>query len=175
MNGKNFTTGSIALVLVASLGAAAWFLLLSRPPETCELSGRKIHENMRTVVRIDGRKVHACCPRCPITVARQTGAEVEFLRVTDYVTSRALDPKDAFFVSESRIMVCHTPRVKLDETHTPYMELFDRCGPSLIAFALEREARAFIVENGGSLKRLPDLQRELAAPKPPTEEDAEEE
>ena len=162
MNGKNLLIGSVALVLVAAL-AATWFLLLERPPEICELSERRIHENMRTVVRIDGHKVHACCPRCPMTVARQTGAKVEFVRVTDYVTSRALNPKDAFYVSESRITVCRAPRIKLDEARTPYVQLFDRCGPSLLAFALADEARAFMAENGGSLKRLPDLMREMAA------------
>ncbi len=174
MNGKHFLTGSIALVLVAALAAAAWFLLLERPPEICELSGRLIHENMRTVVRIDGRKVHACCPRCPLTVARQTGAKVEFLRVTDYVSSRALNPEEAFYVSESRILVCHAPRVKLDEAHTLYLELFDRCGPSLIAFAREQEARAFMAKNGGRLKRFPDLLSELAG-NPPAPEGTEKE
>ena len=162
MNGSNLTTGVIALVLVATLAAVGWYFLLERPPEICELSGRVVHANMRTVVRIDGRTYHTCCPRCALTVARQTGDEVEFLSVTDNITRDPLDPSEAFFVNGSRVQFCHAPRIKLDEARTPYVQLFDRCGPSLIAFASAEDAREFIAENGGSLKRLDPLIRETA-------------
>ena len=160
MNGSNLTAGVIALVLVAALAAAGWYFLLVRPPEICELSGRVIYANMRTVVRIDGRTYHTCCPRCPLTVARQTGGEVEFLRVTDNVSGEALEPAEAFYVDGSRVQFCHAPRIKLDEARVPYVQLFDRCGPSLIAFASPEDAREFIAENGGSPKRLDQLIRE---------------
>ena len=156
MNDRNWLLGSIILAVVAAVTGGAWYVL-QKPPGICELSGRPIHDNMRTVVRIGGRKIHTCCPRCPLTLARQTGETVEFLRVTDYATSRPLDPAQAFFVNESRVQVCYAPRIKLDEARAPYRKMFDRCEPSLIAFARMEDARAFMAVNGGSLKRLSDL------------------
>ena len=163
MNNRSWVAGIIATVILSAVSLGAWYAWRQQRPEHCELSGRVIHENMRTIVRIDGKTIHACCPRCPITAARQTNAKVEFVRVTDYVSSQPLDPAEAYYVSESRITVCRAPRIKLDEARTPYVQLFDRCGPSLLAFAREDEARAFMAENGGNLKRLPDLMREMAA------------
>ncbi len=163
MNGRNLIAGGIALVVVVALAATGWYLLWERPPQICELSGRVIHENMRTVVKIDGKTYHACCSRCPLTVGQQTGGTVEFISVTDYVSRQKLDPSAAYFVDGSRVQVCSAPRLKMDEARTPYLRLFDRCNPSLLAFARAEEARAFIAKNGGSLKRLNELMRETAA------------
>ena len=174
MTDRNWLVGSITLAVLAAVTAGAWYAL-QKQPGICELSGRPIHDTMRTIGRSGGRKVHACCPRCPLTLARQTGETVEFLRVTDYATSRPLDPARAFFISDSRVQVCYAPRLKLDEARTPYVQLFDRCGPSLLAFAREEDARAFIAVNGGSLKRLSDLLPGPAAGSQPApkEEEAE--
>ncbi len=117
---------------------------------------------MHVLVQVNGMKLHACCPRCPLTLAAQEGKRVRLLEVTDYVTGRALAPSEAYFVDGSRVEVCTAPRLKLDETRTAYVRLFDRCSPSLLAFAREDQARDFIANSGGSLKRLEDLRREAA-------------
>ncbi|MFB3153314.1 MAG: hypothetical protein ACE10I_02445, partial [Candidatus Acidiferrales bacterium] len=88
----------------------------------------------------------------------------------DYVTGRPLAPFDAYFVDGSRVEVCTAPRLKLDEMRTAYVRLFDRCGPSLLAFAREEEARDFIARFGGRLQRLDALLRLAASQQSPAGE-----
>ncbi len=166
MNVRTIFAVVVALAAVVAVGVGAWYALYSRPPAFCELSGRPIHGNMHTLVTDNRKTRHACCARCPLTLANQTGRQVEILEVTDYVTGRALAPSEAYFVDGSRVEICTAPRLKLDETRTAYVRLFDRCSPSLLAFAREDQARDFIANSGGSLKRLEDLMREAAPQQP---------
>ncbi len=154
---------SAALIAVAViLGAAVgdWYALHSRPPAFCEVSGRPIHSNMLALVEVNGEKLHTCCARCPLTLVRQAHARVAVLEVTDYQGGRRLKARDAYFVDGSMVEMCSAPRISLDESRTPYVREFDRCSPSLLAFASESDARAFIAHNGGKLARLDDLMRE---------------
>lgn len=170
MRARMIFAAAVGVALVAGALFGGWYVLRQQPPAFCEISGRPIHSNMHTLVRIDGQKLHTCCARCPLTQAQQTGRKVELLAVTDFATGKRLRPADAYFVDGSAVHVCAAPRVKRDETSTPFVQLFDRCEPSLLAFAEEQEARDFIAQNGGTLKRLPDLMREVAPQQPSTGE-----
>ena len=149
---------AVAVILGAAVGD--WYALRSRPPAFCEISGRPIHSNMLTVVEVNGEKLYACCPRCPLTLMQQAHAQVKLLEVTDYPSGRRLKARDAYFVNGSIVEMCSAPRMMSEEGRTPYLRQFDRCSPSLLAFAKEDEARAFMAHNGGSLERLDDLMRE---------------
>lgn len=162
--------GATILALLIGLGGGAWYELRTRPPAFCEISGRPIHPDMATVVQVDGKKLYTCCPRCPLTLAVQTGKSVRIIEVTDYVTGRRLKASDAYFVDGSQVEMCSSPRLKSDESRTPYQRLFDRCSPSLLTFAGEEDARRFVNQYGGSIKRLDDLEREAAAARSSTGE-----
>lgn len=170
MNSRTFFAASIAIALIVGAAIGMWYTLRARPPAFCEISGRVIHANMRTVAEVGGKRLHACCARCALTLGSQTGKPVRILKVTDYMSGGPVDASKAYFVDGSQVEVCSMPRVKVNEQHLPYERVFDRCAPSLIAFAREEEAKAFIVQHGGSLKRLDELTRE-AAPKQPGEGD----
>jgi hypothetical protein len=124
---------------------------------------------MRTVAKTDGRTIQACCVRCVLTVAQQTGKEVQFLSVNDYDTGKQLAPDKAFYVDGSQVEVCSTPQVKPGEEMVPSERVYDRCAPSVIAFANEDKARAFIAQHGGSLKKLNELVSEAASQPGPAE------
>ncbi len=149
----------VALALMVGAAVGAWYELRERPPVFCELSGRPIHANMDTVVQVDGKRLHTCCPRCPLTYAAQTGERVRLLQVTDYVSGKKLAAADAYYVDGSQVEMCAAPRLRTDESQTPYARLFDRCSPSLLAFAREDQARAFLAQYGGTLQRLDELMR----------------
>ena len=170
MNTRMMIAAVIAVAFVAGAAVGGWYVLRDRPPAFCEISGRPIHANMYTLARVNGEKVRACCARCPLTLARQEGEKVQLLEVTDFATGQRMPADGAFFVEGSSVHMCSGPRVKRDETRTPVVELFDRCEPSLIAFSSQQEAGDFIAQNGGTLKRLDDLMREIAAPKKPAGE-----
>lgn len=154
----------LALVVGALLGG--WYVLRQQAPAFCEISGRPIHGNMHTVAWVNGERLHACCPRCPLTLASQAEKKVQLLEVTDFATGKRLRPGGAYFVEGSQVHACSGPRVKRDEASTPFVQLFDRCEPSLLAFADEQVARDFVVQNGGAVKRLDQLMQEVAPQKP---------
>lgn len=166
MRARMFFAAAVALALLLGAAGGAWYALRGRPPAFCEIDDRPIHANMHTLVRVDGEQLHACCPRCPLTLMSQEHLRVEILGVTDYVSGQQLPADQAYFVEGSRVEVCSTPRLSREEGITPYARLFDRCAPSLLAFAREDQARAFLAEHGGSLKRLDELMREAAAQAP---------
>ena len=163
MRAKGVFAGIFGLSVAIVVLAGAWYLTFRRPPEYCQLSGRLIHPHMLTTVRVDGKKLYACCARCALTYALQTGKHVEIVSVTDYVSGRKIDAGKAYFVNGSRIAPCSSPALQREEGGTPSVRMFDRCSPSLIAFARQDQARAFMGENGGTLTTLNELQRKLKA------------
>ncbi len=150
-------TALIGLSVVAATGYFAWHALYGGPPRYCQLSGRMIHPGMRTVIEVNGKTLNACCARCALTYAAQTGKTVRILQVTDFATGRLISASGAFFVDGSRMEVCSLPRSRRGNDFGPYWRLFDRCAPSLIAFASEDRARAFMAHYGGALKHLDQL------------------
>ncbi len=140
----------------------AWYLLTQRQAKVCPFSGRGIHPQTRALVTIGGRKYETCCVRCAIIEARQTGKPLQILKVADFQTSKLLNPKNAWFVEGSAVNLCMSmsPAAESPGREGVYLRGFDRCSPSALAFSSEEQARAFIAEHGGVLRRLEDLQRE---------------
>lgn len=170
MNSRTWLAAAIALAFILGAAVGAWYELERRPPAFCEVDGRPIHGNMLTVVKVDGKRLHTCCARCPLTLIHQAHRQVEILETTDYVSGRRLPAAEAFYVEGSQVEVCSGPRVNREEGMAPYLRLFDRCAPSLLAFAREEDARAFLAEHGGSLKRLGELLASPGAQPAPTQE-----
>lgn len=153
--------GSVVLVALVAL-AGYWFLQRTQP-ENCRICQRPIHAQARAVVEENGKREAVCCVRCAFRQHEQRHVAIRLLEVTDYVSGHPLAPEEAFYVEGSRIVLCARHEPMLDETKHPHETVFDRCAPSLYAFAQESEARAFAAENGGVVRRLPDLMQEIEA------------
>jgi hypothetical protein len=151
-------------VILATLGGG-WFLLHQRQTKLCPFSGRPIHAQTRAVVMIGGQKYETCCVRCAIVEAQQTGKPLRILKVADFETGRLLDPSSAWFVESSAVNLCMrvSPAAESTGRDSVYLRGFDRCSPSALAFSSEQQARAFITQHGGALKRLADLEQETAS------------
>lgn len=164
MRNRTLVAGLVALALIVGVAAGVWYEVVERPSAFCQISGRPIRANMLTLVEVNGKRLYACCARCALTLAVQTHKNVRILQVADYASGKRIPASDAYFVDGSRMEMCSTPRVKFEEGGTPYVRLFDRCAPSLIAFAYEQDAQEFIGQFGGQLKRLGQLIAELSGP-----------
>jgi hypothetical protein len=153
--------GSVALV--AALALAGYWYLQRTEPEHCRICQRPIHAQARAVVEENGRREAVCCVRCAFRQGEQRRAAIRLLEVTDYVSGRPLAPEDAYYVEGSRIVLCERHEPLLDETKHAHERVFDRCAPSLYAFASAEEARAFAAENGGVVRRLAGVQKGIEA------------
>lgn len=148
-------------LVVAALALGGYWLLQRTAPDTCRICQRPIHAEARAVIEVDGRQEAVCCARCALTRKQQQHRPVRLLEVTDYVTRSPLRPEAAYYVEGSRIVLCQSHEPVLDESKHPYTRVFDRCVPSLYAFARREEAQAFARQNGGTVRRLPELLQEV--------------
>ena len=148
-------------VFFAAAAVAGYWLLKRTAPPTCSVCQREIHAQSRAMIELDGRRELVCCSRCAFTFQEQKHKPIRLVEVTDYVSKQPLRPDAAYFVEGSRIVLCSKHEPLLDQTKHPYTPVFDRCVPSLYAFARREDAGAFAAANGGVVIRLPELLKEV--------------
>ena len=153
----------MSIVVLALLTAGGYWLLQRTAPAECKVCRREIHAAARAVIEVDGKQEAVCCVRCAMTLDEQEQKTVRLVEVTDYLRHTSLAPKDAFYVEGSRIVLCLSHEAHMDETKHTQARVFDRCEPSVYAFAHREEAEAFAAQNGGVVLGLADLMKEIPA------------
>jgi hypothetical protein len=150
-----------AVGVAGSLLMGYWFML-HKEPGLCIACHRRINDRARAVVRVDGKTETVCCIRCGLTIERQEHREVRLVEVTDYNSGKPLRPDAAHYVEGSSVILCdHQHSSMVDPAKRPYEMVFDRCLPSIFAFASQEEAERFASSNGGSVLVLTRLVEEV--------------
>lgn len=144
------------LVLLAGVG---WHEISSRRHDAglCDICLRPLHANTEVLVEIGGKRKFVCCARCAITEAAQERRPLEVIEVSDYVTSRKLDPKAAWYVDGSHKVLCSHDEVHMDDTKRSQQVEFDRCSPGAYEFANLVDAQSFVKENGGLIRSASEM------------------
>jgi hypothetical protein len=151
------------LAVLAGLVAAGYRLMANRESAFCGFCHRSIYANSKVIAEIDGRRKTVCCARCAISEAYQEKKPVRLIAVTDYVSSKTLDPKQAYFVDGSRKVLCSHDEAIVDESRQTHEMTYDRCFPGTYAFAHREDAEAFVRENGGTVLQLQKLMQGVNA------------
>ncbi len=159
MTSRATKAGVIILVAIGcGLGYAGWRMLAPSGQGVCEICNRPIHAASRTLGEIDNGKEEAfCCPTCALTAHHQSGKKVKILQLTDFDTDRPLPPEGAYVVEGSTVNMCLQHPPLTDRDKQPVQVAFDRCSPSIYAFASEAGAERFAREHGGDVRRFRDL------------------
>ncbi|MBI4484280.1 MAG: hypothetical protein HY652_15505 [Acidobacteria bacterium] len=161
MNTKKTIGFLLSVLTLAALGLGGYWLLRKTAPHTCDICARHTHAEARAVVEMkSGRKV-ACCIRCALTAVRQQGTPVRLVEVTDFSSRQPLDPEAAYYVEGGDLVLCEHQEPLLDQPKRPFDRVFDRCVPSVYAFARSEDAQAFAGSHGGVVLRLPQLLAEV--------------
>ena len=150
-------------VAIVALVVAGYRLVANREQMFCGFCHRTIYANSKVIAEIDGRRRTVCCARCAISEAYQEKKPLRLISVTDYVSSKSLDPERAYFVDGSRKVLCAHDEPMMDENKHAQPMTFDRCFPGTYAFAHREDAEAFARENGGTVLQLQKLMREVGA------------
>lgn len=138
--------------LILGVLAVGAMFACSPEPRLCEVCQRGIHADVRAAIVLDnGRRVDACCPRCAMHYRATSTEQVLRIEVTDHDRGSLLPLEQAYLVEGSDLTPCIDHHPISDDTHLPMRICYDRCMPSLIAFASEPQARAFIAIHGGNL------------------------
>ena len=158
MTRKSASLGFVLLFGVAiAVGYAGWKIYRDSPSEYCEFSARPVHTQTKAVALVNGEEKIFCCPACALTLRAQTGQSVKLLELTDYETGSSLAPEEAFVVRGSQINMCVTQHMLMDESKQAVPMDFDRCMPSLVAFARREAAEDFLRVQGGTLVSFQEL------------------
>ena len=147
------------LLALCLAGGSACSILDSRD-RFCFLCGRPLHAKTYCEIDLrDGQTHQVCCPRCGLHYqASQT--EHSASRVADYYSEKLIRAEEAFFVENSSFNPCSSHDSKRDSSGTAYALSWDRCMPSLVAFASLEAATRFRQEKGGAIKSYQELLRE---------------
>ncbi|MBI4905729.1 MAG: hypothetical protein HY820_19000 [Acidobacteria bacterium] len=157
MTHKGTLSGLAILVAMAALlGYTAWRLRTSEVP-VCDVCIRPLHARSRVVGLIEDKRQRFCCPACAFTAHRQIGKLVKLLELTDYENDASLKPEGAYLVVGSSVNHCVRERMLLDRDKQSSPLDFDRCSPSMIAFARREAAEGFAGRNRGAIHRFQDV------------------
>ena len=156
---RQFAIFAIVAVVALATGYAGWRAYQRTQPEQCYACQRAIHAHSRTVALTKGGSRLFCCPACALSEQRQEGEAVRVTELTAFLSGAKLSPNDAWVVKGSDVNMCAQAHEVIDADKRPADVQYDRCAPSLLAFAQEREAIQFSREHGGTV--LPF--REVAA------------
>lgn len=149
---RRFAGLAFVLIFAAGLGYAAW--RMAAGPPVCRACGRAVHAEMRTVALLGGKREVFCCPSCARSAAAQAHRRIQFERLSDYLTGRPLDPAGAFTVTGSDVIPCVRTRQIIDREARAMPMEFDRCAPSIIAFADRNSAEQFAAQHGGAVSKF---------------------
>lgn len=123
----------------------------------CAVCQRPVHERTKTVGEFEGKREVFCCPACALTAHRQSGHPVRVLRFTDFETGARIDPERAVLVSDSDQNLCMRAHLMIDQEKQAHSTHFDRCSPSILAFASEQAAERFTAVHGGHVEPFATL------------------
>lgn len=149
------------MLVFGALLAGGYWLVQRRSVELCSVCGRQVKPEAHAIVEIGGRRRNVCCVRCALTEGRQENKPVRFIEVNDYRTGKELNPRRAWYVDGTRIVACAHGKVRIDEMKQTEEMSFDRCSPSIFAFADRKSAEAFATENGGVVRDPTELLKEV--------------
>ena len=92
-----------------------------------------------------------------LTAHKQTGRPVEITELADFESNASVDPQDAYLVVGSAVNLCMRHQTLLDDVKEASPMEFDRCSPSVLAFAEKSDAENFITLNSGTLMTFEEL------------------
>jgi hypothetical protein len=151
MGRRGWFSALVVVIFAAVLGLAGLKAFRGSTAEECYACSRLIHAHSRTLALVNGRARLFCCPACALSEHEQEGKPVKVTRLTSFLTGATLSPDSAYIVKGSDVNMCAmmheiaTADKRLADVH------YDRCAPSLLAFAQQGEAEEFVREHGGKV------------------------
>jgi hypothetical protein len=148
---RRFVVLAIVAIAALAVGYVGWRVYRRAQPEQCYACQRPIHAHSRTVAFARGSSRLFCCPACALSEKEQEGKPVLVTELTGFFTGARLSPNDAYVVKGSDVNMCAQTHELIDADKRPADILYDRCAPSLLAFAHQSEAIQFSREHGGTV------------------------
>ena len=151
MRGKRWSAGLAFVLIALVIGFAAWRVAHSSDALECYACKRPIHAHTRTVALVNGHQRLFCCPACALSEHEQENKPLKITQLTSFLTGAALSPSEAFVVRGSNVNMCITTEGIIDADKRSAAAVYDRCAPSIVAFAKVTDAAEFARVHGGKV------------------------
>ena len=151
MGRRTWFLALVVVILAVALSYVGLKAFRASSAEECYACRRLIHAHSRTVVLVNGHARLFCCPACALSEHEQEGKPVKVTQLTSVLTGATLLPDSAYMVKGSDVNMCATTHGIMTADKRPADVHYDRCAPSLLAFARRSEAVEFVREHGGEV------------------------
>ena len=139
-------------------------LSCSRAHQSCPVCQRETCRGFAFQITLaNGKTLKTCCPRCGLEYLNDSKLRAQSLQATDFASGRWIDASQAVYVSGSDVSHCSMDEAHRDAYGCCYYKSFDRCEPSVLAFASKQEAADFIQQHHGRMIDYADLRDQIAA------------
>ena len=133
----------LAICLTMAAGCA-------KSPRVCAVCQREECKGMAFRMTLEnGKVVETCCPRCATHYLESNHQKAQKMEATDFATGQWVDAATAIYVSGSDMHPCAEMQSMRDPQGCCLMKTYDRCLPSLVAFAEKDPAVVFQKAHGG--------------------------
>ena len=148
---KETLVTALALVAIVFVGVVAYRHEVRTPQETCKLCQRPIHAAVAYELDLkDGTREKTCCPRCAMHNQVAQGDQVRRALATDLVSGKMITADSATYVEGGDVIYCTAgEQHERREPQAVAERQFDRCLPTLVAFATRDDAEAYHRQHGG--------------------------
>ena len=152
-------TQALVLVLITLLLGSC-----GRGEKVCAVCQRDECKAMAFRIALDnGKTVETCCPRCGMHYLETSKQQPRRLEATDFATGNWIDASTATFVSDSDVRGCAPMETRRDAQGCCMMKEYDRCLPSLVAFADRTAAFGFQKKHGGQVLAFAEISAKSVA------------
>jgi hypothetical protein len=148
---------TITLVALVAIGLTSfWAYRYENRREMagmCPFCDRMVHPVTAYQLKIGGRVVTACCPRCGMHAQVNRGQEEPGTAwATDVNTGEKIAAESATYLEGGDLQYCtHGDQPMAREPHGVSTREYDRCLPTLVAFKTPQEAQTYQQQHGGRL------------------------
>jgi hypothetical protein len=143
----------VGLAVICLAGLLAYFVWEGRiagGKPVCEVCKRLIQtETSFRIARPDGEMRAVCCPRCGLAAVIQNGGRV--FDAVDFTTKKRIEATGAIYLEGSDIMECCMSTGFRSDAGAYEKMAYDRCMPSLLAFARSEDAEMVRQKHGGNI------------------------
>jgi hypothetical protein len=159
---KRWFTAAAFVSIALAIGFTMWNSAHSSDSAECYACSRRIHAHTRTVAFLKGHSRVFCCPACALSEHQQENTPVRITQLTSFLTGRPISPNGAYLVRGSNVNMCTTTQAIINADKRDAGMVYDRCAPSLIAFASRAEAADFARAHGGTVMPFQEAASALA-------------
>ncbi len=143
------------IVLMIALAIGAGFLIhrweTPKQPAVCEICGRGIMRQVEFRIETARGTLYACCPGCAMHHIINHPGEARKELATDFKSGRLIPARSAYYDMGGNVQYCtrHDPSLQRVPGQGVEMRVYDRCLPTLVAFATRNEAEVYRQQHGG--------------------------